>query len=155
MYAPGTHIFRMRKMLGGPLEAPSWPADVYFTELNPGTARAVHGLLVLGYQHGGGSVAQFSDWWSQLLSDAEFDASLCFLVRDTQGIVGVAQCWTSAFVKDLVVHPRRRHQGIGASLLLHAFAVFQHRGAKAVDLKVEAGNTPAIRLYLKSGMQIV
>jgi len=155
MPAPGTKIFRMRKLLGDPFDSPVWPPDVYLTELNPDLAGEVHDLLMLGYQNGGGSVAPFQDWWSALLSDSEFDPSLCFLARDQQGIVGVAQCWTSAFVKDLVVHPRRRKQGIGASLLLHAYATFYHRGASTVDLKVEAENTSAIQLYLKSGMQIV
>ena len=142
-------------MLDEPFDRPSWPPDVYLTELNPDYAGAVHDLLVLGYQNGGGSVEPFSDWWSALRSDPEFDASLCFLAWDREGIVGVAQCWTSAFVKDLVVHPRRRGEGIGAALLLHAFSVFACRGARANDLKVETGNTAAIRLYLKSGMRIV
>ena len=155
MPAPGTQIFRMRKLLDHPLDSPIWPVDVYLTELNPAVAREVHDLLILGYQNGGGSVAAFSDWWADLLSDSEFDTSLCLLARDKQGIVGIAQCWTSAFVKDLVVHPRRRNQGISTSLLLHAYAVFYHRGARTVDLKVEEGNTSAIRLYLKSGMQII
>jgi len=155
MSAPGTPIFRMRKLLDNPFDAPSWPADVYLTELIPDMAKEVHDLLTLGYQNGGGSVAPFSDWWPALLADPEFDASLCFLVRDKKGIVGVAQCWTSAFVKDLVVHPRRRNQGIGASLLLHAYAVFYRRGAQTVELKVEQTNTSAINLYLKSGMQII
>lgn len=151
----GIKILRMRKLLNDPFDFPVWPADVYLTELNPDIAREVHDLLTLGYQNGGGSVAPFADWWADLLSDAEFDASLCFLARDKQGIVGVAQCWTSAFVKDLVVHPRRRNQGIGVSLLLHAYATFYHRGASTVDLKVEERNTSATRLYLKAGMQII
>ena len=155
MSASSSQIFRMRKLLGNPFDSPSWPADVYGTELVSDIARDVHDLLILGYQNGGGSVPQFSDWWSSLLSDPEFDTSLCSLVRDDKGIVGVAQCWTSAFVKDLVVHPRRRNQGIGTSLLLHAFTVFYGRGARTVDLKVDAGNISAIRLYLKSGMQII
>ncbi|PUZ24969.1 GNAT family N-acetyltransferase [Chitinophaga parva] len=145
----------MRKLLSHPFDAPSWPADIHLTGLVPGIAKEVHDLLILGYQNGGGSVPAFADWWPALLSDPEFDASLCFLAKDKEGIVAVAQCWTSAFVKDLVVHPRRRNQGIGASLLLHVYAMFHDRGAKTVDLKVEEGNIAAIRLYLKSGMQIV
>lgn len=111
---PASHIqiLRMRKLLDPPFDPPLWPAGVYLTELVPGIAREVHDLLVLGYQNGGGSVAPFPDWWSALVSDPEFDASLCFLAWDEAGIAGVAQCWTSAFVKDLVVHPRRRGQGL-------------------------------------------
>lgn len=142
-------------MLDASCTPPSWPPDVYLTGLVPGLAREVHDVLILGYQDGGGSVPSFSEWWSSLIADVEFDASLCFLARDDKGIVGVAQCWTSAFVKDLVVHPRRRQQGIGASLLLHAFSVFFQRGAGSVDLKVEKTNTAAIGLYLRLGMEML
>ena len=155
MPASSAQIFRMRKSLEDTFDSPSWPADVYLTKLTPENAKEVHDLLVLGYQNGGGSVSPFADWWSDLLSDSEFDASLCLLVGDKQGIVGLAQCWTSAYIKDLVVHPRRRNQGIGKSLLLYAFETFRRRGAGAVDLKVEESNASAIRLYLSSGMQII
>ncbi|HEY6899900.1 MAG TPA: N-acetyltransferase, partial [Puia sp.] len=77
--------------------------------------------------------------------------TLCFLAWDPHGLVGVAQCWTSAFIKDLVVHPRRRKEGLAEALLLHAFSVFKQKGATAVDLKVEATNAPAIGLYKKVG----
>lgn len=142
-------------MLDRSCTPPFWPSNVYLTELVPGLAREVHDVLILGYQNGGGSVASFSEWWSSLIADVEFDASLCFLARDDKGIVGVAQCWTSAFVKDLVVHPRKRKQGIGASLLLHAFSVFYQRGAAFVDLKVQKANPAAISLYLRLGMEML
>jgi|SRR5579859_2887802 len=148
-------IFRMRRILDTPFNAPSWPLNVYLTELTPNTAREVHDLLILGYQNGEGMVGPFSEWWPNLLSDSEFDPSLCFLAHDDEGIVGVAQCWTSAFVKDLVVHPRRRHQGIAASLLLHVFSIFKERGAVTVDLKVNERNISAIKLYFKLGMHII
>jgi len=79
----------------------------------------------------------------------------CVLAYDDTGIVGIVQCWISRFVKDLVVLPRRRKEGIAISLLLHVFGIFGERGAGAVGLKVEKDNTAAIALYHKLGMQLV
>jgi ribosomal protein S18 acetylase RimI-like enzyme len=114
-----------------------------------------HRLLALGYADGGGSVAPYHGWWRALTSDTEYDPSLCFVVKTTSGeIVGFAQCWTSAFIKDLAVHPAWRRRGIGEALIHHVFAVFQQRGATTVDLKVEVDNpSGAVRLYERAGMR--
>jgi ribosomal protein S18 acetylase RimI-like enzyme len=89
-----------------------------------------------------------------LKGDAEYDPALCFIAVDDQDqIVGVAQCWTSAFLKDLAVSLAFRRRGLGSALLLTVFQAFQERGAEFVDLKVEADNpTGAVRLYGSHGM---
>lgn len=117
---------------------------------------AVHRLLEVGYADGGGHVGSFEEWPS-LRADEEFAADLFFLAEnERQDIVGVAQCWTSAFIKDLVVHPLARRQGIATALLWQVFSEFQHRGAKHVDLKVHVDNpTGALRLYRAMGMREV
>jgi ribosomal protein S18 acetylase RimI-like enzyme len=128
-----------------------WCAFEDFTE---SCAAEAHALLELAYKDGGGSVPPFGEWWRLLSQDSEYDPSLCLLVCDGHdGLVGFAQCWTSAFVKDLVVHPRCRRSGIGRALLLHVFRIFQVRGAQAVDLKVQTDNPyEAARLYESLGM---
>jgi ribosomal protein S18 acetylase RimI-like enzyme len=68
---------------------------------------------------------------------------------------GAVLCWTSAFAKDLVVHESWRRRGLGEALLLHAFNALATRGATAVELKVEAANRSAVRLYERLGMQVV
>jgi GNAT superfamily N-acetyltransferase len=147
---------RMRRTLAGPLEAPIWPEGVQPVNFSSEHAPGVRALLALAYAQGGGSVVPFSEWWSALSNDAEFDAALCFLAQDLTGrIIGVAQCWSTAFVKDLAVHPHWRRRGLGRALLLHAFAVFKERNAGAVYLKVEAGNTAAIALYESVDMQVM
>ena len=89
--------------------------------------------------------------------DSEYDPTLCFLAANEQDeIVGVAQCWTSAFVKDLAVAPAMRRQGLGAALLSHAFRAFAERGVPSVDLKVDADNpSGALRLYRSLGFETV
>ena len=120
-------------------------------------APTVHRLLEAGYAQGGGDIGAFEEWWPSLRDDDEFDSDLCFLaVNERQDIVGVAQCWASAFIKDLVVHPRARRRGIATALLRTVFWEFRRRGAKHVDLKVQVDNpTGAVRLYKELGMREV
>jgi ribosomal protein S18 acetylase RimI-like enzyme len=117
----------------------------------------VHALLELAYADSEGSVSSFEEWWPSLAQDSEYDPTLCFLACDRAGsLVGFAQCWTTAFVKDLVVHPRYRRRGIGRALLLHIFSVFQRRGFPAVDLKVLINNrSGAVQLYESLGMFLI
>lgn len=115
---------------------------------------ALHGLLTLGYSLGGGRIAPLEDWKTALLADSDFDPALVFIVSDAQGVIAaVCQCWASAFIKDLVVHPCARRQGLGEALLRHTFIEFIARSASVVDLKVEIDNpTGARRLYERVGM---
>ena len=81
--------------------------------------------------------------------------ALCFVATDKEGrTVGVAQCWTSAFIKDLAVQPDRRGQGLGSALILEALQAFRQRGATHVDLKVDPENpSGALRLYRSHGFE--
>ena len=79
-----------------------------------------------------------------------------FLARDGTGrLAGVAQCWTSGFVKDLAVARDWRRRGLGRALMLRVFAAFAERGAPSVDLKVRAGNTAGRAFYDALGMRKV
>ena len=66
--------------------------------------------------------------------------------------VGLAQCWTSGFIKDLAVVPPWRGRGIGDALLAEVFLEFRNRGLPHVDLKVGAANAPALSVYRRAGM---
>ncbi|MDT3311856.1 GNAT family N-acetyltransferase [Pseudomonas sp. rhizo66] len=118
-------------------------------------AADAHDLMQLGYREGGGRVPALDVWQRQFESDPEYDPSLCLIARDAEGVVGVAQCWTSAYIKNLVVHPRMQGRGLGRALLLNAFKVFQQRREGFVDLKVLEDNRRAQRLYESAGMYVV
>jgi len=147
----------MRRSLRGPIDEPAWPDGVNLKAFSESHAAEVHALLKLAYASGGGSVASFDEWWPGLAGDSEYDTNIVFPACDGVGtIVGVAQCWTSAFVKDFVVHPRFRRRGLGRALLLHVFHVFRERGDEAVDLKVRVNNpSGALHFYESLGMAIV
>jgi ribosomal protein S18 acetylase RimI-like enzyme len=133
---------------------PLWPAGIDVRGYQASDARPLHDLLVRGYEHGGGSVAPFDQWLPQTTDDPEWDPALCFLATSGGALAGVALCWTSAFVKDLVVAEPWRRRGLGEALLRHVLETFALLGATAVELKVHATNAEAVRLYERVGMQV-
>jgi len=145
----------LRRELAGPLAPCAWPAGISLTSYQPAMAEAVHQLLEAGYRQGGGQVSALATWRERFERDPEYDPQLCFIASDAQGLVGVIQCWTSAYIKHLVVHPRARGQGLGRALLLHAFSVFQQRREGFVDLKVLEDNHRARQMYDSCGMRLV
>ncbi|MNL22621.1 putative acetyltransferase [compost metagenome] len=149
------YCFLLRRNLAEVLPAIPWPQGVVLSDYRPERASAVHHLMQLGYQEGGGRVPALEVWQQRFETDPEYDPTLCFIALDAEGIVGVCQCWTSAFIKSLVVHPRAQGRGLGRALLLHAFKVFQQRREGYVDLKVLEGNLRALRLYESAGMYVV
>jgi ribosomal protein S18 acetylase RimI-like enzyme len=157
--APKRFVLRMRRELAGPIEGPQWPRGVSCRTLTKNNAekdaKAAHAVLAAGFWEGGGGAPMFRQWWSQLRKDSEFDPLLFFLAVDGEGVAGLAQCWTSAFVKDLAVHPRMRRLGVGRALMLTAFHTLAARGAFRVELKVREENLDAQRLYHDIGMRIV
>lgn len=153
--ASTAHYWLMRRPLGQPLDVPELPGTLRRSDLSAANAQAVHQLLVLGQAQGGGRVLDFSRWLDAFDHDPECDRQLCFVLEDALGIVAVAHCWTSAFIRNLVVHPRARQRGIGHSLLGVVFAAFAQRREGHVDLKVMESNLAARRLYERAGMQYV
>ncbi len=153
------HVLLMRRQLAGTLAAPAWPEGVTLQQLglkpNRKLLQEAHAVLTSGYWEGGGGAPIFRQWWKALSRDDEFDPALFFIAVDKEGVAGLAQCWTSAFVKDLAVAPRMRSRGLGRALMLAAFNAFAQRGAPHVDLKVREDNTPAIALYKSLGMRMI
>ncbi|WP_166218808.1 GNAT family N-acetyltransferase [Pseudomonas atagonensis] len=145
----------MRRDLKTDVPDVCWPAGIKVSTYHPELAPAVHELMQLGYREGGGRVPSLEDWQQRFEHDPEYDPQLCFIACDADGVVGVAQCWTSAYIKNLVVHPCAQGRGLGRTLLLHAFKVFQQRREGFVDLKVLEDNLRAQRLYENAGMYVV
>jgi ribosomal protein S18 acetylase RimI-like enzyme len=145
----------MRRDLLGVVPDVQWPSGIVTSIYRADLAPAVHQLMQLGQREGGGRVPSLEDWQRRFESDPEYDPTLCFIASDAEGVVGVAQCWTSVYFKNLVVHPRMQGRGLGRALLLNAFKVFQQRREGFVDLKVLEDNLRAQRLYESAGMYVV
>lgn len=149
------HYWLMRRDLSQPRRPVIWPGSLQRVDFSSDNAVAVHQLFVLGTPLGGGRVADFEAWLSGFKNDPEFDPGLCFVVKDAIGVVAVAQCWNSAFIRNLVVHPRLQGQGVGLALLNHVFEIFAARHEGHVDLKVMESNLTARRLYERAEMYYV
>ena len=130
---------------------PAWPPGIVVRGFAPADGRALHALLAHGYRNGGGSVDAYDAWLPALVGDGEFDPALCFLADADGALAAAAICWTSAFVKDIVVHESWRRRGLGEALLRDAIRAFTERGANHLRLKVQAGNAGAIALYERVG----
>lgn len=149
MASLATHDFLlMKRDLAVAIPAPAWPDGVRSVPFDVADVRSIHALLQRAYANGFGSVApDWLDWWEGLRADGEFDPSLCFVARADEEIVGFCLCWTSSFVKDLVVAPEWQGRNIGAALLSTAMMALRERGAAEVRLKVVSENAAARRLY--------
>ena len=145
----------LRRDLTGSLPAPQWPAGTVLDHYRDDLAPAIHAVLRMTQDQGGGRVANLQTWQHRFITDAEFDPALCLVASNAEGILGVAHCWTSAFIKNLSVHPCAQGQGLGRALLLHSFQVFKQRGEPYVDLKVREDNLRARQLYESAGMVFV
>ena len=145
----------MRRDLNQDVPAIEWQNGTKLTPYSAERAAVVHELILIGYREGGGRVPALDVWKQQFENDPEYDPALCFIASDAAGVIGVAQCWTSSYIKNLVVHPRAQGRGLGRALLLHAFKVFQDRREGFVDLKVLEDNHRALSLYERSGMYVV
>ena len=145
----------LRKDLRKPLPAVQWPEGFSLVTLSEALMQPVHALLCQGYADGRGSVEPLHSWQHDLLHDAEYDPQLCFVILHKGQVAAVAQAWTSAYLKDLVVHPHHQGQGLGSALLRHVFDVFRQRHEACVDLKVMEHNLKARDLYARHGMVLV
>ncbi|MCQ3001775.1 GNAT family N-acetyltransferase [Pseudomonas syringae group sp. J309-1] len=148
------HWWLMRRDLGNLAPAQTWPGHIQITPFTFEDAPEAHALLLQGHADDI-RMPEYQDWVNDWRTDPEYDPTLCFALRDEQGMVGLIQGWTSAFIKDLVVHPRARNQGLALQLLNHVFNIFRQRGEAWVDLKVMENNLAARCLYEKAGMRYV
>src|SRR5690606_3218083 len=100
---------------------PPLPAGVDRRPLWQVSPLALHALLRDTYARGGGTVPPFAEWFFPLVEDEEFDPALVIPLAAGAQPVGLVQCWTSGFIKDLVVTPSMQGRGLGTFLLQATF----------------------------------
>lgn len=142
----------LRRPLADPAPPVNLPDGVVLTPLEAADAGAVHRLIEQCYANGIGTIQpNLLDWWESLLTDSEFDRNLTFVAKAGGEVIGFCLCWTSSFIKDLVVDARWRNRGLGSALLSSAIEAMRRRGAEEIALKVTIYNGTAQRLYRQFG----
>ncbi|HEV2518596.1 MAG TPA: GNAT family N-acetyltransferase [Devosia sp.] len=157
LVGPATPDFiALRRDLTSPIAAAAWPDGLRLVAFEVADVKAIHALLQRAYGNGFGSVApDWLDWWEALRADSEFDPDLCFVAKAGDDAVGFCLCWTSSFIKDLVVAPEWQGHGLGAALLATAMLALRGRGANEVQLKVVTDNSAGRRLYTRMGFTAI
>lgn len=113
-------------------------------------------LLNEAYANGGGKIVDHDVWWSSLSNDEEYspETTLVLVKAATGQMVGFAQCWTSAFVKDIAVEKTHRRLGLGAYMILRLSRHFQAEGFKSIGLKVTHDNpNGTVQFYQELGFE--
>lgn len=83
-------------------------------------------------------------------------AAFTWIAVRGEAVVGYCYCQEMAdrgYVRQLVVDPRARGQGVGRALMLRAAARLQRKGLQRWCLNVMTGNQPALRLYGSLGLR--
>lgn len=90
------------------------------------------------------------------------DKGFLFVVADEKNTVwGIFGFYANNFVtriayfSSIVVHETLRDTGWGTKLMYHCLAVAKEQGMKEFEFRVLRGNTRAIKLYKRFGVEIV
>jgi mycothiol synthase len=153
-------VWRMWRPLDGDLPEAQWPDSVTLRTYTDADGERVHALLDSAYVGWDDEyVAQSHDGWLAFMTDHdEFDPELWFLVERDGELVACALHWKEhqrrGWVKDIVVAETERGNGLGTSLLHHAFRAYAARDVEQVGLKVDSTNpTGAPQLYKRVGFR--
>ena len=98
--------------------------------------------------------------WTRKHFEAELaskTAVLLVLEQDGEpaGYAGYWRVPPEAQITTVAVHPGRAGRGLGRWLLEALLAAARGEGLRRVTLEVSAGNKPALRLYERTGFQVV
>ncbi len=102
----------------------------------------------------------FSTPWSELSFYKEIYSprSLCLVAETEEGLAGyicLSKIFDECHILNLAVHPLKRRQGIGSSLIREALSSDFVSSCRYIYLEVRASNTEARRLYEKFGFRAV
>ncbi|MGD8192134.1 GNAT family N-acetyltransferase [Brevibacillus ginsengisoli] len=139
---------------------PSFPAGITVRSFQPDhDEKTIYELYDQTFCDSWGySKTDYSQWIHKQKGE-QYDASLWFIVRDDQEPAAFMMCRCQEdglYIELLGVKRAWRKQGIGHSLLLHAFQTAYQRGQNTVFLNVDSESlTNAHSLYERVGMRAV
>ena len=103
---------------------------------------------------------EFDDFWSPVNLESELKAENreYIVVKDEDEIVGFAGIILSvddAEITNIVTKKNRRREGIGTLLINELIRLSKEKGKDNISLEVNEENENAIKLYEKSGFQVL
>ncbi|MDQ6694286.1 MAG: GNAT family N-acetyltransferase [Chloroflexota bacterium] len=143
---------------------PAWPAEISVRTFVPGLDEHITYEVdeEASEDKGYHSPLTFDGWAERMgIHTPRFDPTLWFLAWRGPDLAGVALNYydsesSTGWIDHLGVRRLWRKQGLGRSLLLHAFREFYQRRVPTVKLSVDSGSlTNAPRLYTRVGMEVV
>lgn len=158
-FKPVRYHFQMEASLAQPLPTPRWPEGVSVRNFKRGSdEQAVYDVIEQAFTRPDRIPVTFEVWQSLMLRPGVFDPGLWLVAQEGDRIIGACLGFEDpdrGWVRQLAVDQTARGRGVGAALLLQAFAVFKQRGFERVGLGVEANNRNALEFYEKIGMHRV
>ena len=157
-FAPVRYELRMAIALDAPPPAPDWPDGIAVRRFEQGEdGRVFHEALNEAFRDEWNYEPEpFERWRERLVERDTFDPALWLLALERDepaGVVAAFREGETGWVQGLGVRPRSRGRGLGLALLHAAFAALWERGARRVELNVDAESlTGATRLYRRAGM---
>ncbi len=101
----------------------------------------------------------FSEPWSTESILDSYNHGTKFLVAENEsdvlGYMGFSTVCGEGYVTNVAVFPKYRNMGVGTALVSEAVSYCKENGLDFLSLEVRKSNENAIRLYEKSGFQIV
>ncbi|HRQ38878.1 MAG TPA: GNAT family N-acetyltransferase [Chloroflexota bacterium] len=161
-YRHGLTFSNMEIVLTSPPPPPHWPEGIEVRPYN--LDQDAHKTYLADEEasqdKGYHTPLLFADWRDRMgLDRDDFDPSWWYLAWVGDEIAAVCLCFyrlSTGWIDHLGVRRPYRRQGLGKSLLLHAFVHFYQRGVAKVMLNVDSGSlTNAPHLYESVGMKTV
>lgn len=156
--------YRMRIDFAGQVIAPALPPGAALrTAVEAADEPLLHRLHEASFADTWGHTpTPYEEWLHWFTRTGVHDSSLWFVAENDGVPAGVALCRPSnhgnpdyGWVSVLGVLPGHRRLGLATALLEHAFAEFQCRGRRGVELGVDAESTTgAVQLYERAGMRV-
>ena len=158
-FEPVRHFYRMLIDLDGQLPEAVWPGGFDVATFATGDEATLHAVIEEAFaDHWGQEPRDLEHWHEQVFSQAWWDPSLVYLVREGGEAVAAeinAFRFGMGWVGTLGTRVPWRGRGLGRALLLTAFGEFHRRGQHRIGLAVDAGNeTGATYLYESVGMRV-
>lgn len=125
---------------------------IWHAEREAYVGRMLHTIADSGYREG-------SPWTIEQYQESVVQEHVHYFLaevgEEAVGFVGAGVVGAEAEIQSIAVAEKAKQNGIGYRLLIHLIKWLKTEGVKELFLEVRKSNAPAIRLYTKTGFQLI